>query len=83
MSQSTNQSDAQPQNNNRQLQRHQNIGRQQNSYGQPQRLQNTSDFIAIQQHNELVNGAHPFTRIQDIENQTQQSTQFSTILFLG
>ncbi|CAG8697490.1 25793_t:CDS:2 [Gigaspora margarita] len=78
--QSTIQPNAQPQNNNGQPQRHQNIGRLQNAYGQLQRLQNTS---AIQQHNELVNGTHPFTRIQYVENQTLQSTQFSTMLFLG
>ncbi|KAF0497551.1 hypothetical protein F8M41_020680 [Gigaspora margarita] len=83
MSQSTIQLNAQPQNKNVQPQRSQNIGRLQNVYGQLQRLQNTSDLFAIQQHNELVNGTHPFTRIQYVENQTLQSTQFSTMLFLG
>ncbi|CAG8514801.1 39349_t:CDS:2 [Gigaspora margarita] len=79
MSQSTIQIGAQSQNNNGLLQRHQNIGGPQNASGQLQRLQNTEDFIDTQQYNGLVNGAYPLIEIQDVENQTQQSTQFSTI----
>ncbi|KAF0497547.1 hypothetical protein F8M41_020676 [Gigaspora margarita] len=83
MSQSTNQISVLPQNNNGPIQRPQNIGEPQNVNGQFQRLRNTDDFIAIQQHASLVNGAYPFIRIQDIENQTHQNMQFSTMLFLG
>ncbi|RIB25092.1 hypothetical protein C2G38_2166824 [Gigaspora rosea] len=79
MSQSTIQIDTQSQNNNGQLQRYQKIGEPQNANNQLQRLQNTEDFIATQQPTDLVNGTYPFTEIQDVENQTQQSTQFSTI----
>ncbi|KAF0538175.1 hypothetical protein F8M41_008127 [Gigaspora margarita] len=83
MSQSTIQITVQPRNNNGQIQRPQNIGGPQNVNGQFQRLQNTDDFIANQQHADLVNGSDPFTRTQDIENGTQQNIQFPTMLFLG
>ncbi|CAG8688946.1 4088_t:CDS:2 [Gigaspora margarita] len=66
-----------PQNNNNQIQRPQNISGQQNINNQFQMLQNTEDFTATQQHIDLINGS---TRIQDVENRTQQSTQFSTTL---
>ncbi|CAG8767366.1 11186_t:CDS:2, partial [Gigaspora margarita] len=87
MSQSTIQIAVQPRNNNGQIQRPQNIGGPQNVNGQFQRLQNTDNFIANQQHADLVNGvfsgSDPFTRTQDIENETQQNIQFPTMLFLG
>ncbi|CAG8805482.1 37227_t:CDS:1, partial [Gigaspora margarita] len=72
MSQFTIQIGVQPQNNYGQVQRPQNNGGPQNANGQFQRLQNTDDFIAIQQHADLVNGAYPFTRKHEVENQTQQ-----------
>ncbi|CAG8741841.1 16521_t:CDS:1, partial [Gigaspora margarita] len=78
MSQSTIQIGVQSQNNNGQLQRPQNIGGQQNANGQLQRLQNTGGFIATQKHTDLVNGTYPFNKVQNVENQAQQSTQFST-----
>ncbi|KAF0538176.1 hypothetical protein F8M41_008128 [Gigaspora margarita] len=83
MNQSTIQIAVQPRNNNGQIQRPQNIGGQQNVNGQFQRLQNTDNFIANQQHADLVNGSDPFTRTQDIENETQQNIQFPTMIFLG
>ncbi|CAG8653630.1 20933_t:CDS:2 [Gigaspora margarita] len=83
ISQSTIQIGAQSQNNNGQLQRRQNIVGLQNVSGQLQRLQNTEDFIDTQQHTDLVNGTYPLTEIRDIENQTQQSAQFSAMLFSG
>ncbi|KAF0497549.1 hypothetical protein F8M41_020678 [Gigaspora margarita] len=66
MSQSTIQIGAHSQNNNGQLQRHQHIVGLQNVSGQLQSLQNTEDFIATQQHTDLVNGTYPLTEIQDV-----------------
>ncbi|CAG8744314.1 24512_t:CDS:1, partial [Dentiscutata erythropus] len=63
-------------NNNGMQQRAQNIniGGPQNANGQLPRVQNNPNRFdsAIQQYNDLVNGADPFTKTQDIENPPQQ-----------
>ncbi|CAG8830765.1 6712_t:CDS:1, partial [Gigaspora margarita] len=64
MNQTTNQTfGVQRQNNNSQLQRPQNLGRQ---AAKPQNTPNlfTDTFTAVQQYNDLVEGSNPFIRTQ-------------------
>ncbi|KAF0412526.1 hypothetical protein F8M41_007906 [Gigaspora margarita] len=78
MNQTTNQTfGVQRQNNNRHLQRPQNLGRQ---AARPQNTPNlfTDTFTAIQQNNDLVEGSNPFIRTQGVEISTQ-STQLSRV----
>ncbi|RIB30094.1 hypothetical protein C2G38_2153523 [Gigaspora rosea] len=98
MNQSANQTiSAQPQNNG-QLQRSYNLGGPQNAGGFLQRTSNIStrslrpqntvnifadDFINIRRYTDLVEGIDLSIRTQDIENQSSQGVQFSTLLISG
>ncbi|RIB11771.1 hypothetical protein C2G38_2249946 [Gigaspora rosea] len=79
MDRSTNQAaGTQPQFNNVQPQRLQNIGGQ---LPRPQNNENNAD--RFDNAFDLVNGTEPFNRMENIEHPPEQDIQFSTSLFSG